>query len=164
MKTILATALFALGIGLAGCADMSLGVDVGSDDMSPYWYGNGYVGNAYWNTPVWNYGPIYNQRPGPPLIGYGPGMVRPNPSNRPGSPRPPQGSPGHGDNVPGVGVVPAEPGINGNRPSGNQPSGNRPSQSPGNTIRPGANGIGWNPGSALDDFNRPGNGGLPSRK
>ena len=93
MKTVLA--ILAAGIALIGassCADLGFGVDVGSSGpYDTYWYPNGYLGDYYWNTPVWNYGPIYNQRPpAPPLIGNGPGSVG-MPANRPQQ-RPPQTS------------------------------------------------------------------------
>ncbi|MDE6468223.1 MAG: hypothetical protein K2L28_04920 [Muribaculaceae bacterium] len=83
----------AVGIALAGvaaCADLGFGVDVDSGGVNPYWYGNGYLGGTYWDTPVWNYGPIYNPLPPrPPLINNGIGPVRPPHRPQP-APRPPQ--------------------------------------------------------------------------
>lgn len=100
MKSRIYIALFALlsAIGIAACADLGFGVDVDSGGVSPYWYGNGYLGDTYWNTPVWNYGPVYNPTPPrPPLIGNGPGSIGiPQP---PSSPRPP--------------MIDVNPGING---------------------------------------------------
>ncbi|MDE6157325.1 MAG: hypothetical protein K2F78_04175, partial [Muribaculaceae bacterium] len=102
MRKLIYTALAVVALaGIAACADLGFGVDVDSSDVSPYWYGNGYLGNTYWNTPVWNYGPIYNPRPPrPPLIGNGPGSV--------GMPRPPQQQPAPAPRPPQV-----NPGING---------------------------------------------------
>lgn len=84
-------------VSVAGCADLGFGVDVDSSGVSPYWYGNGYMGDTYWNTPVWNYGPIYNPiPPRPPLVGNGPGSVISPPVSKPvpvrpaQKPRPPQ--------------------------------------------------------------------------
>ncbi len=98
MKTLLAIAALGIGlVGIASCADLGFGVDVDSSPYDNYWYPNGYLGDYYWNTPVWNYGPIYNPTPpAPPLIGNGPGsVVRPN--NRPSLPpqvsRPPTVNP-----------------------------------------------------------------------
>lgn len=119
MKKLLYIALAALSLaGVAACADLGFGVDVDSSNVNPYWYGNGYLGNTYWNTPVWNYGPIYNPvPPRPPLIGNGPGsigMPAPRPQPNP-SPRPPQVNPGV-NGVPGtVGGI-QRPG-NGGRPN-----------------------------------------------
>lgn len=93
MKRIIYMTLIALSLaGIAACADLGFGVDVDSSDVNPYWYGNGYLGNTYWNTPVWNYGPIYNpQPPRPPLIGNGPGSIgMPQPPQQAPAPRPPQ--------------------------------------------------------------------------
>ena len=95
MKKLLYIALVALSLaGVAACADLGFGVDVDSSNVNPYWYGNGYSGNTNWNTPVWNYGPIYNPvPPRPPLIGNGPGSIgmpapRPQPNPAPsGEPR-----------------------------------------------------------------------------
>ena len=86
MKKILAAAAIAIAvIGMTGCADLGLGVDIDPLGVNPYWYGSGYIGNAYYNTPVWNYGPIYNPRPPrPPLIYPGPGpAIPPQQSQRP---------------------------------------------------------------------------------
>lgn len=80
-KKLVAPVLAAAALSLAAvsCADLGMGVDVSSDGVSPYWYGNGYVGDTYWNTPVWNYGPVYNYiPPAPPVAG-----VRPVPGPRP---------------------------------------------------------------------------------
>ena len=82
--------VLALAAGISSCADLGFGVDVDSDGVSPYWYGNGYLGDYYWNTPVWNYGPIYNPvPPRPPQINNGIGPVRPpatvTPPNVPGN-------------------------------------------------------------------------------
>lgn len=133
MKTLLAIIAFGAAlIGASSCADLGFGVDVDSGPYGNYWYPNGYLGDYYWNTPLWNYGPIYNPiPPAPPLIGNGPGSVG-MPANRPNRPtRPSQ---------------PSQP----SRPS----QGNRPP-----TVNPGGpNGIGWNPGP----MQRPGNNGLPS--
>lgn len=107
--------LCALTMVLAGCADLGFGVDVDSGP-NPYWYGNGYLGDTYWNTPVWNYGPIYNQTPPPPpFINTSPGPVilpsRPQ--------RPPQNAPSNrpGNVFPGVNRVPTH--INGIQRPGN---------------------------------------------
>lgn len=118
MKTFLTT--IAIGVALlasTSCADLGLGVDVDSGSYSsPYWYPNGYLGDYYWNTPVWNYGPIYNQIPSaPPLLGNGPGSAS-IPASRPQqATRPPQTT--------------------------KPPQNNTPTVSPA-----GPNGIGWNPG------------------
>ncbi len=93
MKRLFYIALAAISVaGVAACADLGFGVDVDSSDVSPYWYGNGYLGGPYWKTPVWNYGPIYDPRPPrpplPPFIGDGPGPALP--PSRPQEPsRPP---------------------------------------------------------------------------
>lgn len=92
MKTLLAIIAFGAAlIGASSCADLGFGVDVDSGPYGNYWYPNGYLGDYYWNTPLWNYGPIYDPMPpAPPLIGNGPGSVG-MPSNRPNRPsRPPQ--------------------------------------------------------------------------
>lgn len=86
-------AIMAVGIALLGtsaCADLGFGVDYDVTDSNPYWSPSGYLGDYYWNTPAWNYGPIYNPRP--PLIGNGPGsIILPNrPSRPPQNIRPPQ--------------------------------------------------------------------------
>lgn len=100
-KTLFALMILAAStMGIVSCADLGFGVDVDSSGASPYWYGNGWMGDTYWNTPVWNYGPIYNPRPpAPPLIGNGPGSIGRPP--RP-IPRPPQ-------NVPSVPSAPSVP-------------------------------------------------------
>lgn len=110
MKKILIIASMAFAaitaaISLPACADLGMGVDVSSGGVSPYWYGNGWLGNTYYNTPVWNYGPIYKPvPPRPPLIGNGPGSIvtpaPPAPAPAP-APRPPQLNPG-GNGVPNV--------------------------------------------------------------
>ena len=80
-----------LTVSCVGCADLGFGVDVDSGGMSPYWYGNGYMGDTYWNTPVWDYGPIYNPiPPRPPLVGNGPGSVISPPAGKPVPVRPAQ--------------------------------------------------------------------------
>ncbi|MBO4943033.1 MAG: hypothetical protein J6C95_06360 [Muribaculaceae bacterium] len=74
MKNLLA--IMAVGLALLGtsaCADLGFGVDYDMTDSNPYWSPSGYLGDYYWNTPAWNYGPIYNPRP--PLIGNGPGSI-----------------------------------------------------------------------------------------
>lgn len=94
MKKIIYTAILgACVIAATACADLGFGVDVDSGpDFNPYWYGNGYLGNTYWDTPVWNYGPIYHPLPPrPPFINTNPGPVLP-PPQRPQ--RPPQVNPG----------------------------------------------------------------------
>lgn len=72
---------------LGGCADLGFGVDYYDSDapyVNPYWYGNGYLGNTYWDTPLWNYGPIYRPAPPrPPLINGEPGPVIPQRPQRP---------------------------------------------------------------------------------
>lgn len=74
-------------LGIASCADLGFGVDVDSSRADNYWYPNGYLGDYYWNTPVWNYGPIINPTPpAPPLIGNGPGSVA-SPNIRPSRPQ-----------------------------------------------------------------------------
>ena len=102
MKNLLA--IMAVGLALLGtsaCADLGFGVDYDMTDSNPYWSPSGYLGDYYWNTPAWNYGPIYNPRP--PLIGNGPGSIilpdrpvrppetikppKPNPSMKPGTHR-----------------------------------------------------------------------------
>lgn len=119
MKTL--TSIIAACMVLTGataCADLGLGVDVDSSPYSSsYWYPNGYLGDYYWNTPVWNYGPIYNPTPpSPPIIGNGPGSAG-MPVNRPQRPqqtsRPPTVNPA-GPN--GIGWNPgpmSRPGNNG---------------------------------------------------
>ena len=86
LYTLLSGAALAVMTMLAGCADLGFGVDVDPDDVSPYWYGNGYLGNYYWDTPVWNYGPIYRPVPPrpnrPPMLNPGVGPVI-LPDNRP---------------------------------------------------------------------------------
>ncbi|MCM1067895.1 MAG: hypothetical protein NC418_10020 [Muribaculaceae bacterium] len=103
MKRTLYIALFAAAAALTACADLGFGVDVDSEVGNPYWYGNGYLGNTYWDTPVWNYGPIYRPTPPrPPLIGNGPGSIgmpsQPRPPQQ--APMPPQQAPGPVINVP----------------------------------------------------------------
>ena len=103
MKRSIYIALFVAALATGGCADLGFGVDVDSGIGNPYWYGNGYLGSTYWDTPVWNYGPIYNPRPPrPPLIGNGPGSIgSPAPVRPPQQqPMPPQQSPGPVINVP----------------------------------------------------------------
>ena len=81
---ILLAAIAAIGLTAVSCADLGFGVDVDSAGVHPYWYGNGYLGDTYWNTPVWNYGPVYNPLPPrPPLIGNGPGSIGTPPPQRP---------------------------------------------------------------------------------
>ena len=74
-------------MALTSCADLGFGVDLDSSDYSPYWYGNGYLGNTYWDTPVWNYGPIYDplppRPPRVPIINNGMSPELPPPSVRP---------------------------------------------------------------------------------
>lgn len=118
-------AIFGLAAALTGCADLGLGVDVDSGAYSPYWYGNGYLGNTYWDTPVWNYGPIYNQIPPRPIINN-PIIVVPN--NRPNTP-PPQNRP----QAPVVG----NPGAT----SGRVPSQINGIQRPGNGGQPNPEGV-----------------------
>lgn len=76
-KTIYALFIAIIGLlGATSCADLGFGVDVDSaTGVNPYWYGNGYLGNNYWNTPVWNYGPIYNPAPSRPPYVSGPAVV-----------------------------------------------------------------------------------------
>ena len=92
MKRLIYIALAAFSALFVGCADLGFGVDVDSSDVTPYWYGNGYLGDTYWNTPVWNYGPIYDPRPPrpprPPFIDGNPGPALP-PSLPEGPSRPP---------------------------------------------------------------------------
>ena len=123
---------------IASCADLGFGVDVDSGFSNPYWYDNGYVGDTYWYTPVWNYGPIYNPLPpAPPLIGNGPGSIAP--SERPQRPRPPQAYPG----INGIGWNPGVAGSvggverpgNGGRPSG-IPTGKPVTAPTGKPIQP----------------------------
>lgn len=128
----------ALSLALAGCADLGFGVDADGGAPDPYWYGNGYLGGTYWNTPVWNYGPIYNMTPPPPpLIGGKPVPVRPPQT----IPRPPQ-----------------------NRPSGTNPGTIRPGNNQGSqggnqgNVSSGGNRV----PTHIDGVQRPGNGGLPS--
>lgn len=93
--------LAAAALSLTSCADLGVGVDVGTTGVNPYWYGNGYIGNTYWNTPVWNYGPVYRPRPPrPPMIVNPPAQTPvplpdaiPVPSN-PGPPAPRPVNPG----------------------------------------------------------------------
>ncbi len=125
MKKIYAAAAIVLvSLGVAACADLGLGVDLDSSGVNPYWYGSGYIGDTYWNTPVWNYGPIYNPRPPrPPLIGGGPGPVIPQPPVQ--APRPPQ--------------VNVNPGMNGGVPNtvgGIQRPGNGGLPNPSNVQNP----------------------------
>ena len=101
-KIYIAVITLASAVAVAACADLGFGVDVDSSGANPYWYGNGYLGDTYWNTPVWNYGPIYNPMPPrPPLIGNGPGSIGMPPAQptRPTPSRPP--------------VINVNPGING---------------------------------------------------
>lgn len=91
MKNLLATMTVGIALfGTCSCADLGFGVDYDMTDSNPYWSPSGYLGNYYWNTPVWNYGPIYNPRP--PLIGNGPGsIILPDkPVRPPENLRPPQ--------------------------------------------------------------------------
>lgn len=115
LYTILLCAFATLGI--ASCANLGFGVDAESGVTNPYWYGNGYLGDTYWNTPVWNYGPIYHPNPPvPPFINPGPGpAVRPTPPAQ----QPPQETPGNrpGNVFPGVNRVPTQ--INGIQRPGN---------------------------------------------
>lgn len=106
---------------LGACADLGMGVDVSSGTVNPYWYGNGYLGQNYWETPVWNYGPIYRPhppRPQRPVVALPSGPII---NTSPGpviniSPKPP--------------VVNANPGMNG------VPSQVGGIQRPGNGGRP----------------------------
>ena len=85
------------GIGITSCADLGYGVDISSGDANPYWYGNGYLGQHYWQTPVWNYGPAYDMYPPRP---WNPGTPPP-PAQAPSKPTPPQQTaPNPGNNVP----------------------------------------------------------------
>ena len=80
---------------LSACADLGFGVDYDSVGpyANPYWYGNGYVGDVYWNTPVWNYGPPYRPvPPRPPFVDTNPGPAIPQRPQRPQ--RPESGFPG----------------------------------------------------------------------
>lgn len=103
MKTkhiLSAAAAIIVMFGVSSCAELGMGVDVDSYNTGPYWYGNGYLGGTYWNTPVWDYGPIYRPRPPrPPMINVEPGPVI-LPDSRP---------------VPSEGIS-VSPGINGVRP------------------------------------------------
>ncbi len=99
-KMFAAAAVAVIMIGMTGCADLGFGVDVDPSGVNPYWYGSGYIGNTYWNTPVWNSGPIYNPRPPrPPMLNPGPGPVRP-PQQAPQAPQQPP-------------IVNINPGVNG---------------------------------------------------
>lgn len=128
-KKSTAAILFAVALATAGCADLGFGVDIDSGTPSPYWYGNGYLGGTYWNTPVWNYGPIYHQSPPPPpFINSTPGPAMPPQQNKP------PGNNNQGNNQgsisPGGNRVPTEingiqrPG-NGGLPSGSQSNNSR---------------------------------------
>ncbi len=121
MKNLLAIVAVGIGmLGTAACADLGFGVDYDVSDSNPYWSPSGYLGNYYWNTPAWDYGPIYGPiyNPRPPLIGNGPGsIILPNRPNKPS--RPPET------------IKP--------------PQDNRP----GNVKPLGPNGIGWNPGPTV---------------
>lgn len=84
--------------GALSCADLGFGVDVDSGPANPYWYGNGYLGDTYWNTPVWNYGPIYRSYPPrPPFISAEPGPVIPPRPQQPSQPE---------NTFPGINKVP----------------------------------------------------------
>ena len=127
MKSFLA--IIAIGVALTAgtsCADLGYGVEVDSGSYnSPYWYPNGYLGDYYWNTPVWNYGPVYNQVPSaPPLLGNGPGSAS-LPANRPQNNRPPQNS---------QPVQPSKPSVSTAGPNGI-------GWNPGPLNRPGNNGL-----------------------
>lgn len=143
MKKFFLTASAGVLLLSAGCADLGYGVEVDSG-VSPYWYGNGYLGDYYWNTPVWDYGPIYNPFPPapiPPVAGNGPGSIMPPMPSKPGprpTPRPPQNN--SGGNVLGPNGIGWNPGIpthvgNVQRP-GNGGMANPPSVPQGKPIQP----------------------------
>lgn len=125
MKKITATLTLAaaMTVSLSGCVgwDSIATVDGGTGwyagDYAPYYWSN-------WNLP-----------PSPPLIGNGPGSLRPSyypPANRPGSMRP--GAPG---NTP----PPGNPGNNiGNRPTPPPSIGNGPGSNPGSPQQGGFRG------------------------
>lgn len=96
--------LVIFALAMTACADLGFGVDVDSQGANPYWYGNGYLGSNYWNTPVWNYGPVYNPRPTRPpyIVVTPPPAPTPQPAVRPQAPRPQRPS----ENRPVVNVRP----------------------------------------------------------
>lgn len=119
MKTgyILAAAVTA-ALSMSSCADLGFGVDVDSGGIGPYWNDYGPYGGP-WNSPYWNYGPLYNgpiyngplYRPPvrPPFIDTNPGpVIRPPQSNEnPGFNRVPTSV--GGVSRPGNGGLPSTP-------------------------------------------------------
>lgn len=121
-----ALAAVVLALGLASCADLGFGVDVGSAGPSPYFYGT--TGFDYNNWGPWYGDPAWTWWPS---AGYNPGPVyRPRPpQSAPPAPSLPSFRPPSGVNTnPGINGLPTtilgteRPGNLGRPTQGTQPS------------------------------------------